>query len=70
MFHDKDSQLVVKVDYQLVKKLALMITETLFIRCYSRKCGLSLNRLQRIVMHYIIDLTIISLYKSNLKRTN
>ena len=59
MFHDKDSQLVVNLDYQLVmKELALMITKTMFIRCYSIKCGLSWGTLQHNIMHYIIDLTI------------
>ena len=32
MFHDNDNQLVVKLDYQLVKKeLAFMITKILFM---------------------------------------
>ena len=39
---NKDSQPVFNIDYQMVKnKLAFMITKTLFIRCYSSKCGLS-----------------------------
>ena len=59
MFHDKDRQLLVNLDYQLVNKyLALMITKTLFIRCYSMKCGLSWGTLQQNIMHYIIALTI------------
>ena len=34
IFHENDSQFVVILDYQLVKKqLAFMITKTLFIRC-------------------------------------
>ena len=42
MFFNKDSQPVFNIDYQVVKnKLAFMITKTLFIRCYSSKCGLS-----------------------------
>ena len=42
MFFNKDSQPVFNIDYQMVKnKLAFMITKTLFIRCYSTKCGLS-----------------------------
>ena len=41
MFFNKDSQPVFNIDYQMVKnKLAFMITKTLFIRCYSSKCGL------------------------------
>ena len=39
---NKDSQPVFNIDYEMVKnKLAFMITKTLFIRCYSSKCGLS-----------------------------
>ena len=42
MFFNKDSQPVFNIDYHMVKnKLAFMITKTLFIRCYSSKCGLS-----------------------------
>ena len=42
MFFNKDSQPVFNIDYQMIKnKLAFMITKTLFIRCYSSKCGLS-----------------------------
>ena len=45
IFYDKDSQLVFNIDYQMVKnKLAFMITKTVFIRCYSGKCGLSWDR--------------------------
>ena len=59
MFHDKDSQLIVKLYYQFVMKdLALMITKTLFIRCYSIKYGLSWDSLQHNIMLYIIALTI------------
>ena len=58
MFHDNDSQLVVNLDFQLVKKdLAFMITKTLFIRCYTIKCHISLDTLQHNIMHYIIALT-------------
>ena len=71
MFYDKDSQLVVNLDYQLEKKyLALMIIKTLFKRCYSMNSELRFDRLQRHVMHYIIDLTINTLYKSNFEWTN
>ena len=42
MFFNKDSQLVFKIDYQMVKqKLPFMITKKLIKRCYSGKCGLS-----------------------------
>ena len=59
MFHDKDRQLLVNLDYQLVYKcLALMITKTIFIRFYSLKCDLNLDSLQHNIMHYIIALTI------------
>ena len=58
MLHDNDSQLVVTLDYQLDKKeLVLMISKTLFIRCYTIKCDLSLDSLQYNIMHYIITLT-------------
>ena len=71
MFHDYDSQLVVNLDYQLVKKeLAFIITKTLFIRCYTIKCDLSLYTLQHNIMHYIIALTHNSLSQSNFKRIN
>ena len=68
MFHDKDSQLIVNLDYQLdKKKLAVMIIKTLFKRCYSMNSELRLDFLQRHVMHYIIDLTNNSLSKSKYK---
>ena len=58
MFHDNDSQLVVNLDYQLNKKeLAFMITKTLFIRCYTIKCDLSLDTMEHNIMHYILALT-------------
>ena len=57
MFHDNNSQLVVNLNYQLVKKdLAFMITKTLIMSCYSIKCDLSLNSVQHDIMHYIIAL--------------
>ena len=71
MFHDNDSQLVVNLDYQLEKKeLAFMITKTLFIRCYTIKCDLSLDTLQHNILYYIIQLTHNSLSESNIKRRN
>ena len=70
MFYDKDSQLVVNLDYHLDKKdLAFMIIKTLIIRCYTIKCDLSLCSLQHNMMHYIIALTHNSLSQSNFKRT-
>ena len=71
MFHEYDSQFVVNLDYQLDKnELALMITKTLLLRCYTIKCDLSLYTLQHNIMHYIIALTHNSLSQSNFKRTN
>ena len=71
MFHDNDSQLVVYLDYQLVKKeLAFMITKTLIIRCYTIKCDLRLCSLQHNIMHYIIALTNQLIFQSYFKRTN
>ena len=72
MFHDNDSQHVVNLDYQLVKKeLAFMITKILFIPCYSIKCDLSLYSLLHNVMQYIIALTNNSLSKVTLnEQTN
>ena len=71
MFHNNDSQLVITLDCQLVKKdLAFMITKTLFIRCYFIICDLSLVSLQRNIMHYIISVPNNSLSKSTFKRTN
>ena len=58
MFHDNDSQLVVNLNYKLVKKeLAFMITKTLFMSCYSNECDLSLDSVQNNIIHYIIALT-------------
>ena len=55
-FHDKDSQSVVNIDHQFgEKELAFMITKTLFIRCYTIKCDLSLGSLQHNIIHYIIS---------------
>ena len=71
MFHDNNSQLVVNLNYQLVKKeLAFMRTKTLIMSCYSTKCDLSLNSVQHDIMHYIIALTNNSLSQSEFKRTN
>ena len=71
MFHAYDSQFVVNLDYQLDKKdLALMITKTLIIRCYTVNGDVSLDTLQHNIVHYIIALTDNSLSQSNFKRTN
>ena len=71
MFHDNDSQLVVNLNYKLVKKeLAFMITKTLFMSCYSTKYDLNLDSVQHNIMRYIIALTNNSLSQSNFKRTN
>ena len=71
MFHDNDSQLVVNLKYQLVKKeLAFMVTKTLFMPCYTIKCDLSLDSVQHNIKHYIFALTTNSLSQSNFKRTN
>ena len=56
------ANLFFNVDYQLSKKeLAFMITKTLFIRCYTIKCDISLDTLQNNIMHYIMALTHYSL---------
>ena len=72
MFHDNDSQLVVNLNYKLVKKeLAFMITKTLFMSCYSTKYDLNLDSVQHNIMRYIIALTNNSLFQSNLnEQTN
>ena len=72
IFHDYDSQLDVNLDYQLDKKeLALMISKTLIIRCYTNKCHLSLAIWQHNIMHYIIALTPIHFPKVTLdEQTN
>ena len=71
MFHDNDSQLVVNLDYQLVKKeLAFIITRTLFIRCVTIKCDLSLDSFEHNIMHYIIALTSHYISHRIIKRTN
>ena len=71
MFQDYDNQLVVNLDYQLVKKqLAIMITKTLFIGCYCIKFDQSLDSVQHNIMHNIIALTNNSLSQSDFKRTN
>ena len=67
MFHDNASQLLANSDYQLDKKeLALMITKTFFIRCYTIKCDLSLDSLQHNIMHLSIALTNLSISEINL----
>ena len=64
-------KLVVNLEYLLDKKeLAFKITKTLFIRCYTIKCDLSMDSLHHNIMHYIIALRHNSLSKSNIKRTN
>ena len=69
MFHDNDSQLAVNLEFQLdKKKLAFMITKTLFISCYTIKCEISLDSLQHNILHYIINLTHNSLSQSNIKQ--
>ena len=71
MFHDNDSQLVVNLNYMLVKKeLAIMITTSLYMPCYSIKCDLSLDSVQHSIVHYIIALTNNSLSQSIFKGTN
>ena len=57
MFHDNDRQLVVNLDYEFSQeRTSFMITKTLFIRCYTINCDLSLNSVQHNIMHYIIAL--------------
>ena len=71
MIHNKDSQLVANVDYQLLKiDLDFMITKTLFIRCYSINCGLSLDEFQHNIMHDIVALINNSLSQSYFKKMN
>ena len=72
MLYDNDSQLVVNLDYLLVKKrLPFMITKGLFMSCYSIECDLSLDIVQHNITHYIIALTNNSLSQSNLnEQTN
>ena len=71
MFHDNESQLVVNLDCQLDKKgLAFMITKTLFIRCYTIECDISLDTLQHNIMRYIIALRNLSLSQRYFKRTS
>ena len=71
MFNDSDTEIVVNLDYKLVKKEhEFMITKTLFIRCYFIKCDLCLNSVQNNIMHYIIALTNNSLFESNFQGTN
>ena len=71
MFHDNDSQIVVNVDYLFVKKdLAFMITNTMFILCYTIKSDISLDSLQHNIMHSIIVLTNNSLSKETWNEQN
>ena len=64
MFHDNDSQLVVNLDYEFSQeRTSFMITKTLFIRCYTINCDLSLNSVQHNIMHYIIALANNLLFK-------
>ena len=72
MFHDNDSQHVVNLDYQLVKKqLAFMITKILFIPCNSIKCDIGLDSFKHNVLHYILAMTNNSLSKVTLnEQTN
>ena len=67
MFHDNDRKIAVNLVYQLgEKKLVLIINKTLFIRCYSIKCDLSLDSVQHNILHDIIILTNNSLSKETL----
>ena len=72
MFHDNDRKIAVNLVYQLgEKKLVLIINKTLFIRCYSIKCDLSLDSVQHNILHDIIILTNNSLSKETLnEQTN
>ena len=71
MFHDNDRQLVVNLDYEFSQeRTCFMITKTLFIRCYTIECDLSLNSVQHNIMHYIIALANNLLSQSSFKRTN
>ena len=67
MFHDNDRIIAVNLVYQLgEKKLVLIINKTLFIRCYSIKCDLSLDSVQHNILHDIIILRNNSLSKETL----
>ena len=69
MFHDNDSKFIVILGYQLSEKeLGFMINKTLFIRCYSIKCDLSLDSVDYYIMHYIIFWTNNSLSKGHLNK--
>ena len=71
MFHDNNSQIVITLDYHLVKKeLAFMITKTLFIHCYFIICDISLDSLEDNILHYIIALTNNSHSQGNLGTGN
>ena len=70
MFHDNDRKLVVNVNWQLVKKeLAFMINKTLFIRCKSIKCDLSLDSVQHNKIAYYCFHKQFTFYR-HFKRTN
>ena len=70
MIHDKDRQLVVHLDYYLLKKELDFIPKTLFILCYSINCGLSLDEVQHNIMHDIVALINNSLSQSYFKKMN
>ena len=71
MFHNNDSKLVVNLDFQLgEKELAFMINKTLFIRCKSIKCDLSLDSVQNniIALYYCFHKQFT--FHRHFKRTN
>ena len=69
MFLDNDRKFVVNFVYKLGEKvLVFMINKTLFIRCYSIKCDLSLDSVDYSIMHYIIYWTNNSLSKGPLNK--
>ena len=71
MFHDKDRQLVVYLQYNMVKnELAFLITKTLFIRSYSINCVLGCDSCEHNIMHYIIALANNSLSHSKFQPKN
>ena len=47
------------------ERTCFMITKTLFIRCYTIKCDVSLDSVQHNIMHHIIALTNNLLSQSN-----
>ena len=70
MFHYKYSNLLSTYTISLSRELPVMINKILFISFNSRKSGINLDILQRIVMHYIIALTNIHFPKINFERTD